>query len=148
MTERLLILLPTPIMLPPINGLSPLTRPLGVAFAASSVGAAALWPPGGEFVVGCPLLLVPPGAVFVFGVFDWPKPDKPKLFPWLRIISRRHAGLRSGDSGNLEGLRRLQASDELASRTDINHPPCAIFLLHGIFIGLAHISDGTYLGLD
>src|ERR1700730_16198193 len=79
MTERLLILLPTPIILPPINGLSLFTRPLGVAFVALSVGAGALGPPVGEF--GCPPLLVAPCGVVVFGGFDWPNPDKPKLFP-------------------------------------------------------------------
>src|ERR1700726_759047 len=82
MTERLLILLPTPIILPPINGLSLFTRPLGVAFAASSAGTVGLWPPGGEFVGP----FVPPWAGSVFGVFDWPKPDKPKLFGCCALV--------------------------------------------------------------
>src|ERR1700730_19253895 len=115
MTERLLILLPTPIMLPPINGLSLFTRPLGVAFAASSVGAAALWPPGGEFVVGCSLLFVPPGAVFVFGVFDWPKPDKPKLFPCCALFPAGTPGCGSASSGDFEGLVGLLLPIKLAS---------------------------------
>src|SRR5712664_816199 len=77
MIERLLILLPTPMMLPPITGASE-TNPEGVALAASSADTALL-PCAPD--PGCPAFVVP--GVALCWAFDWPcagcpNPEAPK----------------------------------------------------------------------
>src|SRR5713226_45977 len=78
MMDRLLILLPTPMILPPITGLSAFTIPEGAALAASSADTAPL--PGDPGAV-CPALVpvgVAPCCALAWPGAGCPNPEAPK----------------------------------------------------------------------
>src|SRR5712675_3025186 len=56
----------------------------------------------------------------------------------LRIGARWSTGLRTIYAGHLEGLRRLQAADKLARRSNVDKSPGAVRFVHRIFVGLTH----------
>src|SRR5580692_5952972 len=54
----------------------------------------------------------------------------------------------AGSTGHLANAqRRIEAADEVARGADIDEAPRAIFLVHGIFVSLAHEADAADFGL-
>src|SRR5713226_9912069 len=93
MIDRLLILLPTPMMLPPITGLSAFPIPEGVALAASSADTALL---AGVPGAVCPAFVpagVAPCIALAWPCADWPNPEVPTPVLGCAVIpSGAHSG--------------------------------------------------------
>src|SRR5713101_3050275 len=64
-----------------------------------------------------------------------------------RPVQRIRGSGKASYVRKLEVLRWLQAANELPHGADVDEPPGTIFLVHGVFVSLAHEAERTHLRL-